>query len=102
MNQNMCFIFVRRVLLDAVKMPCLRTMDTEGFRGKEIDAMRRTILAALITSSTLASALAGPRPAAAAMVTYLSLGDSVAFGETDFTGNPSFGDRGYDRPYADS
>src|SRR5262249_8337274 len=33
---------------------------------------------------------------------YLALGDSMAFGETDFTGNPSNGDRGYVKLYADS
>ncbi len=38
--------------------------------------------------------LALPGPASAAW-TYLALGDSLAFGETDFTQNPSNGDRGY-------
>ncbi len=38
--------------------------------------------------------LALPAPASAAW-TYLALGDSLAFGETDFTQNPSNGDRGY-------
>jgi lysophospholipase L1-like esterase len=32
--------------------------------------------------------------------TYLALGDSMAFGETDFTHNPSNGDRGYVGGYA--
>jgi lysophospholipase L1-like esterase len=35
------------------------------------------------------------------MQTYLALGDSMAFGETDFTHNPSSGDRGYVGGYAD-
>ena len=34
-------------------------------------------------------------------MTYIALGDSVAFGETDFTKNPSYGDRGYVARYAD-
>ncbi len=33
------------------------------------------------------------------MQTYLALGDSMAFGETDFTHNPSNGDRGYVQPF---
>ena len=33
---------------------------------------------------------------------YIALGDSIAFGETDFTHNPSDGDRGYVSLYADS
>jgi lysophospholipase L1-like esterase len=42
------------------------------------------------------------RPAAAAsMQTYLSLGDSMSFGETDFSHNPSNGDRGYVKLYGD-
>jgi len=32
---------------------------------------------------------------------YLALGDSSAFGETNRTQNPSNGDRGYVRPFAD-
>ncbi len=32
---------------------------------------------------------------------YLALGDSSAFGETNRTHNPSNGDRGYVRPFAD-
>jgi lysophospholipase L1-like esterase len=34
-------------------------------------------------------------------MTYLALGDSVAFGETNYTKNPSNGDRGYVSLYAD-
>jgi lysophospholipase L1-like esterase len=63
---------------------------------KEVDSMRRTIVATLALLSTLIVApptLAGP-------MTYLSIGDSVAFGETDFTRNPSNGDRGFVSNYA--
>jgi lysophospholipase L1-like esterase len=38
---------------------------------------------------------------AGSMHTYLALGDSMAFGETDYTHNPSNGDRGYVGAYAD-
>jgi lysophospholipase L1-like esterase len=37
-----------------------------------------------------------------ALQTYLAVGDSLAFGETDFTHNPSSGDRGYVGLYANS
>ncbi len=40
-------------------------------------------------------------PAASADHVYLALGDSSAFGETNRTRNPSDGDRGYVRPFAD-
>src|SRR5690242_8917127 len=46
--------------------------------------------------------LAAPKVSEAASMTYLALGDSVAFGETDFTHNPSNGDRGYVSLFADS
>jgi lysophospholipase L1-like esterase len=47
--------------------------------------------------------LAIPRPSAAApMQTYIAVGDSLAFGETDFTHDPSYGDRGYVKPFADA
>lgn len=39
-------------------------------------------------------------PSAAGPI-YLALGDSSAFGETDRTQNPSNGDRGYAKPFAD-
>ena len=55
--------------------------------------MRRTIVAALPDVVALVPASA----ASAGAMTYLSLGDSVAFGETDFTQNPSDGDRGFVR-----
>ncbi len=42
----------------------------------------------------------GPPARQAGVMTYLALGDSVAFGETDFTQNPSNGDRGYVADYA--
>jgi len=49
---------------------------------------------------TVSLALSASRPAVAGSMTYLALGDSLAFGETDFSHNPSFGDRGYVGPYA--
>jgi lysophospholipase L1-like esterase len=58
--------------------------------------MRRTIVASL---AILASVMMA-QPARAGTMTYLALGDSVAFGETDFTQNPSNGDRGYVADYA--
>jgi lysophospholipase L1-like esterase len=36
------------------------------------------------------------------MWTYLALGDSLAFGETDFSKDPSYGDRGYVSLYANA
>lgn len=58
--------------------------------------MRRTIVAsvAILATASLAS------PAQAGVMTYLAIGDSVTFGETDFTHNPSNGDRGYVSDYA--
>jgi GDSL-like Lipase/Acylhydrolase family/PEP-CTERM motif len=53
--------------------------------------MRRTIVAALLMLSPLSLA----STASAGAMTYLSLGDSVAFGEQTYTQNPSNGDRGY-------
>ena len=53
--------------------------------------MRRTIVAALLILSPLCLASS----AAAGAMTYLSLGDSVAFGEQTFNQNPSDGNRGY-------
>jgi lysophospholipase L1-like esterase len=50
--------------------------------------------------TALVLALALPRPSAAGW-SYLALGDSLAFGETDFTHNPSNGDRGYVSLFAD-
>lgn len=46
--------------------------------------------------------MSGPAARADALRTYLVLGDSLAFGETDFSHNPSAGDRGYAALYADS
>ena len=62
----------------------------------EVDSMRRTIVASL---AILASVIL-VQPARASNMTYLALGDSVAFGETDFTQNPSNGNRGYVADYA--
>ncbi len=47
------------------------------------------------------SFFAAPKVSQAGAMTYLALGDSVAFGETDFTHNPSDGDRGYVSLFAD-
>ena len=60
--------------------------------------MRRTIVASLAISAPLLLA----RPAGAGTMTYLALGDSLAFGETTFTQNPSNGDRGYVGDYANA
>ena len=43
--------------------------------------------------------VAAPLPAQAMPIQdYVAIGDSMAFGETDFTRNPSNGDRGYVGP----
>ena len=58
-------------------------------------------------TATLAIALAltalgsGRIAVGESMKTYIAIGDSMAFGETDFTHNPSNGDRGYVGGYAD-
>ena len=57
--------------------------------------MRRMMVAALAVTATMSLA----RPASAGSMTYISLGDSVAFGETTFQNNPSAGDRGYAKFY---
>jgi lysophospholipase L1-like esterase len=44
--------------------------------------------------------LISAKPGNAGSMTYLAIGDSVAFGETTFTNNPSNGDRGYVADYA--
>ena len=54
----------------------------------------RFIGIALFLAATTSSAVK------AGSLTYLALGDSVAFGETDFSRNPSYGDRGYVGIYA--
>lgn len=58
--------------------------------------MRRMMVAAMI-AFTATMSLA--RPASAGSMTYVSLGDSVAFGETTFQNNPSAGNRGYAKMY---
>jgi len=58
--------------------------------------------ASLIVVSALALACAIPRQVSAGPMTYLALGDSIAFGETDFSQNPSNGDRGYVSVYANA
>jgi lysophospholipase L1-like esterase len=64
--------------------------------------MTRTVYSGLATAVSLAASLwAVSSPAVAApLQTYIAIGDSIAFGETDFTGNPSYGDRGYVLPYS--
>jgi lysophospholipase L1-like esterase len=57
--------------------------------------MRRAILSAFVGLAAMTLSAAIPRAANAGSMTYLALGDSLAFGETDFTHNPSYGDRGY-------
>jgi lysophospholipase L1-like esterase len=63
---------------------------------KEVDSMRRTIVAPVAMLSLMLLA----RPSLAGSMTYLSIGDSVGFGETDFSQNPSNGDRGFVSNYA--
>ncbi len=58
--------------------------------------MRATRLAPLALATLLISA----QVSLAGSMTYLSIGDSVAFGETTFTNNPSNGDRGFVANYA--
>lgn len=53
----------------------------------------------LATAAAFALALI-PSARADGLKTYIALGDSLAFGETDFTQNPSYGDRGYVSLYA--
>ena len=58
--------------------------------------MRRVIFSAYMTALALFTGLvAAPRQATAGSMTYLAIGDSLAFGETNFSHNPSYGDRGY-------
>jgi len=60
---------------------------------------RKTLSLALVF---LLGAVATTQSASAAPIRdYIVLGDSMAFGETNFTSNPSNGDRGYVKPYAD-
>src|SRR3954452_6826488 len=56
----------------------------------------------LVGVALLVPAFGTGRTATAGNVqTYLAVGDSMAFGETDFTHNPSNADRGYVKGYAD-
>jgi lysophospholipase L1-like esterase len=57
--------------------------------------------AARLRACAAVALLLAARPAIADHATYLALGDSLAFGETDFMHNPSNGDRGYVAPFAD-
>jgi lysophospholipase L1-like esterase len=60
---------------------------------------RNHFVAAIVITSALCAC---PPARAGAVTTYIALGDSLAFGETDFTHNPSFGDRGYVSLYANA
>ena len=64
--------------------------------------MRGRFSSAIIGIAALVLASVAPRPTLAGSMTYIALGDSVAFGETDFAHNPSYGDRGYVSLYANS
>jgi len=64
--------------------------------------MRGAISSAFVGLAAVVLAAGAPRPVEAGSMTYIALGDSLAFGETDFTHNPSYGDRGYVAKYADS
>ncbi len=57
--------------------------------------MRGRFSSAIVGLAALVLATGSPRSASGGSMTYIALGDSVAFGETDFTRNPSYGDRGY-------
>src|SRR5689334_21952892 len=63
--------------------------------------MRGALSSVIVGLAALGLASATPRPALGGSMTYIALGDSVAFGETDFTRNPSYGDRGYVSHVAD-
>lgn len=64
--------------------------------------MRGALSSAIVGLAALGLASAAPRSALGGSMTYIALGDSVAFGETDFAHNPSYGDRGYVAKYADT
>jgi lysophospholipase L1-like esterase len=64
--------------------------------------MRRAISSACVGLAAIAMAAVTPRAVQAGSMTYIAVGDSVAFGETDFTHNPSYGDRGYVSQVANS
>src|SRR4051812_40436208 len=63
--------------------------------------MARQAHIVLATVAGLVMVVAARPAPAAGIPTYLALGDSMAFGETNFTHNPSSGDRGYVSLYAD-
>lgn len=65
------------------------------FKRMEATAMRLTTLGVLVLTATM-----NPAQSAAA-ATFIALGDSITFGETDLEYVPSFGDRGYVGLYAD-
>jgi len=63
--------------------------------------MRGALSSAIVGMAAMTLATATPRLAHGGSMTYIALGDSIAFGETDFTHNPSYGDRGYVSKFAD-
>lgn len=64
--------------------------------------MTRRIAPPALLSALMALWLIVPTATEAApLQTYIAIGDSLAFGETDFAHNPSYGDRGYVKPFAD-
>src|SRR5262249_13563379 len=71
--------------------------------GTRRSCMSNALSGARAAALTLALAILGSCHTAAGgtIKTYLAIGDSMAFGETDFTHNPSNGDRGYVGGYAD-
>jgi lysophospholipase L1-like esterase len=62
--------------------------------------MTRTKRQGFLVAAMVFAGLSAPRALEAGQV-YLSLGDSVAFGEQTFSDDPSFGDRGFVKLYAD-
>ena len=64
--------------------------------------MRGRFSSAIVGLAALVLAAGSPRSASGGSMTYIALGDSVAFGETDFAHNPSYGDRGYVSQMANS
>lgn len=57
--------------------------------------MRAAISKAMVGLAAMTLAVSMARPVSAGAITYLALGDSVAFGETTSPSAPTYGDRGY-------
>ena len=64
--------------------------------------MRGAFSSAIVGLAAMVLASATPRLAHGGSMTYIALGDSIAFGETNFAHNPSYGDRGYVSKFADN